>query len=86
MEFDAFRYDFTKQELIYLLFKKKSCIKCGSKMKKIKNYEAQMGSDFNSKRGYFPADNDKVKHYVYSYKYSQCGSQFTLQGLANMKG
>lgn len=83
MSHQAFRYEFSARELMYLLFRKKSCPECGGRMEKVKGYETKLGSDFHSSgRGMFFADNDRVKHYQYAYHCHQCGSQFTLQELA----
>ena len=82
MEHNAFRYDFTTKELVYFLFKKKICPKCGSQMIKSKGYETVEGNVFNSKTEAFFAPNAKVKHYLYFFTCQQCGSEFTLNELA----
>lgn len=82
MKHQAVRYDFTMRELGYFLFGKKKCPKCGGKLEKTKIYETRQGSEFNSKRGTFLAQNATVKHYLYIFNCQQCNSQFSLQELA----
>lgn len=82
MKHQAFRYDFTTSELVYFLFKKKACPKCGGKMIKNKGYETLDGSVFNSKSDPFFIQNAKVKHYLYIFTCQQCGSEYTLDELA----
>ena len=82
MKHQAVRYDFTMRELDYFLFGKKRCPKCGGKLEKNKVFETKRGTEFNSKRGTFLAQNIKVKHYLYIFICQQCNSQFALQELA----
>ena len=82
MEHDAFRYDFTGKELIYFLFKKKVCPKCGGKMIKRKGDETAEGSTFNKKTDPFFVPNAKVKHYLYIFTCQECGNEFTLNELS----
>lgn len=82
MEHDAFQYDFTFKELVYFLFKKKSCPKCGGQMIKSKGFETKIGSDLNSKANAFFVPNARVKHYLYYYTCQNCGSRFTLNELS----
>ena len=79
---DEFRYDFTTNELIYFLFKKKVCPQCGKKLVRVKDFEMKSGSDFVSKRGYFLPHNAEVKHYLYRYICQQCGRSYELKELA----
>ena len=85
MQHDAFRYDFTGKELIYFLFKKKMCPKCGGKMIKSKGYETVEGRVFNRKADAFFIPNAKVKHYLYFFTCQQCNSEFTLSELSTRR-
>ncbi len=81
MEHQAFRYDFTIKELIYFLFKKKKCARCGGKLEKRKGYETVRGAIFNNRSDPFFVQNAKVKHYVYIFTCRQCGAQYLLKDL-----
>lgn len=82
MDHQAFRYDFTAEELAYMLFKKKECPACGGRMEKVKEFETRAGSEFNSKRGTFLAKNEKVKYHTYYYACKTCGAKYPLSELA----
>ena len=82
MAHDAFRYDFTGKELVYLLFRKKICPKCNCRMIKRKGYETVYGAAFNKKIDAFFTPNAKVKHYLYFFTCPNCGAQFTLSELS----
>lgn len=86
MKHDAFRYDFTYKELIYFLFKKKRCPKCNCQLTKSKVYETVDGSAFNGKSEAFFIPHAKVKHYLYLFTCSNCGTQFTLSELSKYEG
>lgn len=85
MEHDAFRYEFTGNELSYFLFKKKICPKCGGKMIKSKGYETIEGRLVNRKSDGFFVPNAKVKRYLYFFTCQECGSEYTLNELSNSK-
>lgn len=82
MKHNALRYDFTGKELIYFIFKKKICPKCGGIMIKSKGYETVKGAVFNGKTDPFFIQNAKVKHYRYFFTCQQCNSEFTLSELS----
>ena len=82
MKTESFRYDFSTRELIYFLFRKKSCPKCGGIMKKEKYFEVVDGSVFNGRSVCHYVNGRKVKHYVYRFTCNKCGSSFTLSELA----
>jgi hypothetical protein len=82
MEHQAFRYNFTISEFIYLLFKKKRCPKCGAIMEKKREYRSVEGRKINSKADPFFVSNAKVKDYYYSFYCQQCGSCYTIKELA----
>ena len=82
MDQQAIRYDFTAGELKYFLFGKKICPACGGDMEKSKEFEIKLGSDFNSRRGTFLADNEKVKYYTYYFTCRSCGAKYSLRELA----
>ena len=75
-------YDFTPRELKYILFGKKKCPACGGALEKGKDYEFRHGSDYTDKRGFFFADNEKVKHYTYYFVCKACGASYPLSELA----
>ena len=82
----SFRYDFTMKELKYFLFNKKNCPKCNHKMIKSKGYELIDGSKIStvSTPLYIQGRKD-VKHYHYLFNCSNCGTQYTLKELAEIK-
>ena len=82
MKTESFRYDFSTRELIYFLFRKKFCPKCGGIMKKEKHFEVVDGSVFNGRSVCHYVNGRKVKHYVYRFTCNKCGSSFTLSELA----
>ena len=84
MSHQAFRYDFSFKELIYFLFGKKICPKCGKTLMKIKDYETVSGAQFNRKTDPFFVPNANVKHYIYKYQCSACHSEYTLKELSDM--
>lgn len=80
----AFYYDFSPREMWYFLFGKKVCPRCGGKLIRHKSYETIHGhmpykdhADRISPR--------KVKHYVYTYCCTACGTSFSLADLAKKK-
>ena len=85
MKHDAFSYDFTVKELIYFLFKKKICPKCGGEMTKEKGYQTVRGADLNSKADPFFVPNARVKQYQYYFDCRKCGARFTLNELSKRK-
>lgn len=82
MGHDAFRYDFTRKELFYFLFKKKNCPECGCEMKKYKGFETVEGLVFNNRTSAFFVPNAKVKHYLYFFHCPNCGLDYRLSDLA----
>lgn len=82
MKHDGFRYDFTGKELIYFLFRKKTCPKCNATMIRTKGFETVEGRYLNSSADPFFVPNAKVKHYQYYYNCQQCGASYALKELA----
>ncbi len=85
MKHDAFKMEFTPDELLYLLFKKKICPRCGGRMEKVKEYETRLGSEFKSSHGFFFADTARVKYYIYYFTCQECGAKYPLSELAKQK-
>lgn len=83
---EGFRYDFTPKELVYFLFKKKTCPQCHGIMKKSKRSESAQGETFNSSANAFFSPSAEVCHYYYMFTCPKCGYENTLKELANMKG
>lgn len=82
MKHQGFEYDFTPSEVVYLLFRRKICPKCGNRLQKKKSYETMKGSELNSKADPIFVPNAKVKHYLYFFTCQQCGSEYALNELA----
>lgn len=83
---NEFHYEFTTKELKYLLFGKKVCKLCGTKLVKQKTMSIQTGAEVKGgriQRGYFLPDNAQVKCYGYSYVGPSCGQVCPLADLAN---
>lgn len=87
MEHQAFRYKFTPSEMVYFLFKKKICPRCGSRLIKEKGYITVKGSELNEKEPFFRPDAN-VKDYKFFFTCEGCRIRYTLTGLAqqNKKG
>ena len=85
MKHDAFRYDFTLKELWFFLFKGKQCPKCGGRLCREKRFETAAGSDFNSRSADPFVGNARVKHYMYYYTCRDCGSEYSLKELCEMR-
>lgn len=83
MRHQAFRYDFSMSELFYLMFRKKNCPKCGSKMTMKKCYETEKGAKFNSRADPFFVKNARVKHYRFFFVCSHCDVKYLLSDLVN---
>ncbi len=81
MKHQGFQYDFTTNELIYLLFRQKKCPKCGSKLIKEKQYESLNGEKLNSRADPLFVTNAKVKHYIYHFVCQKCDYDFSLNEL-----
>lgn len=78
---NSFVYQFTVKELSYLLFKKKSCPKCGGKMTKQKCSEIVNGKQFDTASAPLYNKRPEVKHYYYTFTCEDCGAEFTLTDL-----
>lgn len=78
----GFNYTFTTKELFYMLFRKKLCPECNNTMDKEKRYKMVSGADVNSKADPFFVKTAEVKKYYYVFKCSHCGSEYTLEELA----
>lgn len=79
---DAFRYDFTPRELLFLLFGKKTCPACGCPMERVKLHETVKGREFNTRSSApFHAGAD-VLRYRYTYRCGRCGRTYSLERLA----
>lgn len=81
----AFRYEFTPKELIYFLFKKKVCPRCGGKMNQSKDYDIVSGRELNRKADAFYFPGDQVKRYSFFYTCQKCGSRFELSELSQQE-
>ena len=77
----SFRYEFTTKELVYFLFKKKSCPGCGERMKKEKRGETVDGSVFNTKSVPLYIKGREVKLYYYTFLCPACGAEYKLSEL-----
>lgn len=81
MIYDGIKYDFTPKELMYFLFAKKVCPRCGGGLIKKKWFEIAAGETLNEASDPVFAPNSKVKHYRYSYECLECGNIYTLREL-----
>lgn len=81
MEHDAFRYDFTFREMLYLLFGSKKCPKCKGRMTRHKAFESVKGREFNSRSAAPFHQEANVKHYYYVYACTSCGASYKLEEL-----
>lgn len=79
---NGFRYEFSGNELSYMLFGKKSCPKCGGKMKKNKCAETVDGAKFNTQAVPLYIQGREIKCYYYSFTCQRCNAEFTLSELA----
>ncbi len=82
MAVQAFTYDFTIKELVYFVFKKKKCPKCGNRMEKSKCYEIVDGSIFDTNSVPLYIQGSQVKRFFYSFTCQKCGAEFTLSELS----
>lgn len=82
MEHSAFSYQFTTRELVYLLFRKKRCPKCGSELKKHKEYETVSGKTLSGATDTILFKHERVKSYKYSFACVKCGMRYSLAYLA----
>lgn len=78
----AFRYEFTGRELMYFLFKKKVCSRCGYKLSKVKDFETIDGYLLNSTQEAFFVPNAKVKCYRYLFSCQNCRTVYPISDLA----
>lgn len=78
---DAFRYEFTGRELMYFLFKKKVCPRCGDKLSKVKDSEIVEGYLLNSTQEAFFVPNAKVKRYRYLFSCHNCKTVYPINEL-----
>ena len=85
MSAQSFRYEFTTKELIYFLFKKKVCPKCGEKMKKEKCGETVDGSVFNTNSIPLYIRGRDVKLYYYAFICPECGAEYKLSELVQQE-
>ena len=82
MKHKGFSYEFTAKELVYLLFKKKICPRCGETMDKVKYFQTVKGRELNSKADPIFVPQVNIKQYHYRFACKGCGTQFTLTELA----
>ena len=82
MDAKGFSYEFSGKELLYFLFKKKICPKCGGKMTQNKCSEIVDGSIYKSPSVPLYISGRMVKRYFYLYTCEECGSEFELSELA----
>ncbi len=82
MEHDAFQYEFTGKELVYFLFKKKTCPSCGGKLHKSKTYESVEGYKLNNAQEAFFISNAKVKCYRHIFLCPNCKVAYPISELA----
>jgi hypothetical protein len=73
-----FNYSFTISELVYLLFKKKECRKCGCDLIKYKDFEKR-----TEIRSPLFRQGVAVKDYKYHFVCTACESLFSLTELAS---
>ena len=74
---------FTMKELVYFLFKKKVCPKCGGQTEKKKCCEIVDGSIFNTNDvPLYIQGSSNVKNYFYVYTCKECGGEYSLSELA----
>jgi len=76
------RYSFSLSELRYLLFKKKNCPDCNTKLTKQKSFEIRTDMFQNSGIDPILASGSKVKQYSYAFKCDQCGYEISLSNLS----
>ena len=81
MKHDGISYRLTMRELRYVLFKKKSCPVCGTKMEKTKTFKNLKGYELNSKSDAFFHPDDNVKSYELLYVCRFCDKEYKLQQL-----
>jgi len=79
---DAFQYEFTGRELIYFLFKRKVCPRCGNKLSKTKDYETVDGYMLNNTQEAFFVPNAKVKRYHHLFVCQNCKAVYPISELA----
>lgn len=76
------------RDLKYLLFSKKNCPECGSKLEKSKVCEIRMGYECGVKfvKNTILNEDMEFKYYRYVFRCEKCGSQFPLKDLAKKEG
>ncbi len=77
----GFRYEFSRKEFMYFLFKKKICPNCGGLLKKNKNFETVDGSTFDTVSVPLYIKGREVKRYFYSFTCHKCNSSYELSEL-----
>ena len=85
MENKGFSYSFTFPELVFFLFGKKKCPKCGCNLVKKKSYEIRTDLFHEDSAGTIFKPDSEVKQYSYSYHCEKCGFKSTLSELAKKK-
>lgn len=79
---DAFRYDFTPREFLFLLFGKKTCPVCGGPMERVKLRETMKGREFNTRSSAPFHAGANVLRYRYAYRCRCCDRTYSLERLA----
>ena len=81
----GFSYEFSRREAAYLLFGKKICPRCGSRLKKRKDFEMRLGAELNSKVDPIFVPDAKIRQYRYYFYCRKCNREFSLNELAERK-
>lgn len=78
----AFVMTLTGKELSYLLFKKKTCPRCGGKMMRKRCSEIVDGAKFDSPSAPLYTKRHEVRHDYYIFTCKDCNANFALTDLA----
>lgn len=79
----AFQFSLTFPELFFVLFKKKRCPKCQSKLTKTLNKQIVNGADIATVSTPLYISGRQVNQYYYQYACPNCQASYSLADLMN---